>query len=562
MSIYEFVRSNIQDIDFLVFAKHFKYKKEDEKLAWDQYTSALATLSINSDNLKNQIVDTNKHHLQFSKFDKENKLLISNEICGQTLVESGDEDEDNNISPCVEASIRRERKYYQEKIAGPSVPTEMYLDVGYNHVLCDNEHIPKVEKNSLSNQINKKSNSFTDEDYELFLKQYNSMVRESKWRLKSGIYIEDIMFDLGKHCKFYHPLHSFIFDTDDSYTCSEFTNEELEEICTENCRDLPDLNPELLKFISTFVKTSTREIREELNHSHVNLGSNYETSIHYSYDHVKATIGDWVRLIEKSPNLLTMNLSESWFCTNVWRVINNAFGNIPYVFVVGREVGGIATSERKNRYRMIDNETPIVRKKVGKRGDGFVRSLGTQKLEWAASEAGSGFSLPRQLKDIFIKLARKVNFDVDKIRQINVPRFIYASWFVLSSFSQSLFTDAIILYYTSGAILIKVNLDNPKGYVMCYVRDTPCEVYADVKEFPRSLDALITILYAKETVLRTMNVVKSVDEHHEDEALKWWKCLGKAKRKLNRIELSDCHPTPIKNCKPRKMQKNSEPDNE
>ena len=49
-----------------------------------------------------------------------------------------------------------------------------------------------------------------------------------------------------------------------------------------------------------------------------------------------------------------------------------------------------------------------------------------------------------------------------------------------------------------------------------------------------------------------MNVIKSLDEHHEKEAQKRWKRLGKAKRKHNRIELPDCHLTPKKNCKPKK----------
>ncbi|CAG8645822.1 5453_t:CDS:10, partial [Ambispora gerdemannii] len=543
---------------------HFKHQKDDKSLAWDQYTSALATLSQDFNKeiktltkrrkdeakaqievakrkreiwlkvevetaetflkqnyvLKNQVVDAKRHHLQFSKSDQENKTipsLISNEVNEQAMAESDDED---NMSPCEESSIRRERNHYREKTTDTAVPAKMRPDVSSD----DDERTPEVDNNSPSYQINKKSNVFTNKDHVLFLKQYNSMIRESKWKLRSGNYVKDIMIELGKRCNFHHPLHSFIFDIEDNYTRSTFTEEELEEICAENWKDLPD-------FIGTFAKTSTSEIREQLNRSHVNLGGNYETSIHYSYDYVKATVGDWIRLIEKNPNPLTMDLSESWFRTNVWRAIDNVFDDMPYVFVVGEEVGGVATSERKNRYRMLGNET----------------------LEWAASEAGvrwegpngtkllkeAGFSLPRQLKDIFIKLARKVDFDEDKIRQLNVPGFIHA-----------------------GAVLIKVNLDNPKGYVMRYVKDTPCEVYADVNEFPRSLDTLITILYAKETILRTMNVIKSSDEHHEEEALKRWKRLGKAKRKHNRIELPDCYPTPKKNRGPKKTQKGAEPDNE
>ncbi|RUP45037.1 hypothetical protein BC936DRAFT_148697 [Jimgerdemannia flammicorona] len=136
-----------------------------------------------------------------------------------------------------------------------------------------------------------------------------------------------------------------------------------------------------------------------------------------------------IRLIEKTPNPLTMNWPEGWYRSNVWRAVDNAFGNIPYVFVVGGEVTGIATAERKNRYRMLNNEAPMKRKIIGKKGDGFVRSVGPQVIDWAASEAGprwEGRSGTKLLKDIFVTLARKVDFDEDKIRQLDVPGFIHA----------------------------------------------------------------------------------------------------------------------------------------
>jgi hypothetical protein len=48
-----------------------------------------------------------------------------------------------------------------------------------------------------------------------------------------------------------------------------------------------------------------------------------------------------------------------------------------------------------------------------------------------------------------------------------------------------------------GANLIKTNLDCPRGYVCRYMRQVPLEIYADVKQFNRTLDALVSIIYAK-----------------------------------------------------------------
>ncbi|RUS22643.1 hypothetical protein BC937DRAFT_88131, partial [Endogone sp. FLAS-F59071] len=75
------------------------------------------------------------------------------------------------------------------------------------------------------------------------------------------------------------------------------------------------------------------------------------------------------------------------------------------------EKAGLACSERKNRYRTLANVEPIQRKAVGKKGDGYVRTIGSTSTDWAASEAGPkwegvhgtklikecGLSLPRTL---------------------------------------------------------------------------------------------------------------------------------------------------------------------
>ncbi|CAI2195153.1 10703_t:CDS:2, partial [Funneliformis geosporum] len=197
---------------------------------------------------------------------------------------------------------------------------------------------------------------------------------------------DHINIDLSAWC-----ILSF-FDIEDKFTRSAFTQEKLEEICTTNLSDLPDLEPELISFISTFAKTSTHEIREELNRPHVDLGKKYDPSIRIMLRLLWA-IGSGS--LKRPP----IHWPEGWYRFNVWRAVDNVFGDIPHVFVVG-----------------LSNETRMKRKIIGKKGDVFVRSVGPQVMDWAVSESGyrwegasgvarnlseSGFSLPRQLKDIF-----------------------------------------------------------------------------------------------------------------------------------------------------------------
>ncbi|CAB4488878.1 unnamed protein product [Rhizophagus irregularis] len=103
------------------------------------------------------------------------------------------------------------------------------------------------------------------------------------------------------------------------------------------------------------------------------------------------------------------------------------------------------------------------------------------------------------------------------MRKINIPGFIHA-----------------------GANLIKTNLDCPKGYVCRYMREAPLEIYADVKQFSRTLDALVSIIYAKLEILNTMEIVNYTTNSSDN--LKRWK----NPRRAEKFDIPDCHHTPKK----------------
>ncbi|RUS25647.1 hypothetical protein BC938DRAFT_471845, partial [Jimgerdemannia flammicorona] len=278
-------------------------------------------------------------------------------------------------------------------------------------------------------------------------------------------------------------VHSFIIDPEDKFVQSGFNLEELTEIReTKNMQEPPEIEAELLESISTFSKTSTKDIRKALYSAHPRLNQNYNPLIDFPYEHVRTTVSDWVRLLEMEPNPFTQDLPESWFRINVWRTIDIAFSDTPYVIFVGGEKAGLASAERKNRGRALSNINRMQRKAIGKKGDGYVRTIGSRRIDWAASEAGPewdgehgtklmkecGLSLPKTLKDIFVCLARKVSYSEDKIRKLNIPGFVHA--------------DPILI---------------ARRAVCRYVKEGPYEIYADVNHFNKTLDALVAIIYAK-----------------------------------------------------------------
>ncbi|CAI2181738.1 11046_t:CDS:10 [Funneliformis geosporum] len=472
-------------------------------ILWNNHCSNLATLAIEDRVNKReiQIFAVKKEILQY----KSERVLVDHTSEIEEIVTSA--------TPAIRLSSADLQQDYNEEEEKP---------------------IKELQDKEVE-EVENEEDEFTFQDKELFT-QRQSMKDDKKWKLSTGTYVEDVLYNLGIKCRYNNLVHSFIIDSEDKFVQSGFTSDELTEIReTKSMYESPQIDNELLGYIDSFAKDSTKDIRKALYSSYPRLCENYNPLVDFPYEHVRTTVSDWVRLLEMEPNPLTItqDLPESWFRINVWRTVDIAFSDLPFVFFVGGEKAGLATKDRKNRGRTLSNIGPMQRRAIGKKGDGYVRSFGSRSIDWAASEAGSkwegekgtkiikecGLSLPKVLKDIFINLARKVNYDEDKIRKINIPGFIHA-----------------------GANLIKTNLDCPRGYVCRYMRQVPLEIYADVKQFNRTLDALVSIIYAKLEILNTMKIINNTTTNSSDN-LKRWKNLPK---KTEEFDIPDCHHTPKK----------------
>ncbi|PKB98103.1 hypothetical protein RhiirA5_506333 [Rhizophagus irregularis] len=368
-------------------------------------------------------------------------------------------------------------------------------------------------------------------DKNLYTQRFNMMENSRKWKLESGRFVEDVLYELGMKCRYHNLVHSFIVDPTDEFIKNAFKEEELSEIIKkENGKDPLEIDDEILEYINTFAKDSTKEIRVALNTPHRRLGGNYNPKNDFVYEHVRTTVSDWVRLLEMQPNPLTLDMPEAWYRINVWRSIDIAFSDMPYTYVVGS-----TSSERKNRHRTLPNTEPIQRKAIGKKGDAYVRTIGSTSTDWAASEAGHkwegtsgtklmkelGFTLPRTLKDILINLAGKIHFGEGKLRKLNVVGFAHA-----------------------GAVLIRSNLDCPAGYICRYIKGDPLEVYADVNNFSKSLDVLIELICSKLLILQTMKVINGGMDSQNNIAR--WKQQVKSESSNVSITIPDVHPSPKK----------------
>ncbi|RIB09309.1 hypothetical protein C2G38_2146622 [Gigaspora rosea] len=335
---------------------------------------------------------------------------------------------------------------------------------------------------------------------------FKSMDEQCMWKLSTGRFVEKELYRLGQELEFEHAIHSFIIDIDDELVSSHFNDTELDEIDCAAGPHVPDLPDQIAEFLYEFVgKTRLNEIREAIKSKM--FGNNYDHENHHDKDYIIYALYSLVREIQGGTMRDTK--LEALFNCHIWNVIfDQAFGDINVISVVRGESTSLATASRKNMKRKSEE-----RRKIGRRGDWIVRSVTNgDKHEFGAGEAGSvwtddhgtkflkeaGLKLPKVLKDMLVKLMKKVDWNREKCAKMQTVGIIHA-----------------------GLMIMTVHLDNPRGYV-CRIRRGE----------------------VMETVIKeTLKVIQASEQTIES-----FKTAGRRKRPrdINQRELSGCMSTPKK----------------
>ncbi|CAG8754318.1 26524_t:CDS:2, partial [Gigaspora margarita] len=405
-------------------------------------------------------------------------------------------DKEGNISPCEFASVRvedRHRLLYKE-----STDNKNYTDdeVGensdgevYNDNVVDGGRKKKNSEIPLQEKQRKEIND-----------SFNLMDKNKMWKLSSGRYVEEELYELGKKLDYEHAIHSFILDVEDEVVLNHFTEKEMVEIDQVPGPAVPELSENVIDCLSKFAgKTDLHEIGKIL--KEVAFDDKYNIKNNHDVDYIIFAIHALIREIE-SGKLYNNNI-ESWFNIHIWNfVFDQAFGNVKTISVVRGESSGIASSIRKNINRKMGTN-----RRMGRRGDWILRSTGkSDNDEFGVGEAGhswkdkystkflkeSGTKLPKNLKDIIMKLMEKVKWNPTKYNEIQTVGIVHA-----------------------GLIMVMLYLDNPKGYICRIRRSELMEVPDTPEKFPSILIILASVLNLKSRVLETMKVVMNSKENQD-----------------------------------------------
>ncbi|CAG8503810.1 17093_t:CDS:10, partial [Cetraspora pellucida] len=283
------------------------------------------------------------------------------------------------------------------------------------------DNVNKEKKEEVQDNVNKKKGKISDESRMEIENAYMKMKKDAMWKLSSGKFVEEELYNLGKKLEFEHSVHSFIIDTEDEIIKQHFREYELEEIDNEHVPKAPDLSQDVIDYLNKFINvTSANEVRSIIGEQDDRLNANYDSSKHHDLDYIRFVLYTMTREIEngglKQPNL------ESWYNCHVWSaIVDHGFGDIKGLSVVRGESACVATATRKNSKRITTQ-----RRQMGRRGDWILRMSGNgDHDEYGMGEVGKkwedefgtkflrekSLKQPKALKDMLVKLIRKVNWD-------------------------------------------------------------------------------------------------------------------------------------------------------
>ena len=136
--------------------------------------------------------------------------------------------------------------------------------------------------------------------------------------------------------------HSFIIDPDDETYIQNnvFTSEELEEIRNMEIKDLPKMPTELLKYLGSFRKKTTEDLRIVLEARQNWEGRNFIRTKHFDFDWIKNSVHNL--LLEYESGTLQRKHLEQWYNIHVWSLIDKSFNELEEVDVSRGESCNVA----------------------------------------------------------------------------------------------------------------------------------------------------------------------------------------------------------------------------
>ncbi|CAB5183908.1 unnamed protein product [Rhizophagus irregularis] len=197
-----------------------------------------------------------------------------------------------------------------------------------------------------------------------YSERYHKIRPENKWKLPSGKFAEDILYEYTLNLEYESYLHSFIIDTSDETIMNLFNDLDRHHINTYNILPEPQVDDKLLDFLLRYREKTPQGLRKLIN-AGIDLPS-YDSQRDFDYHYIHEVFSHLLPRYELRPNDYTNSHLEGWFKTNIWSVIVDCclLDVVNSEFIRG-EGCSRASGQRKNKGRKSSEVRKILGQIVG-----------------------------------------------------------------------------------------------------------------------------------------------------------------------------------------------------
>ncbi|KAF9316157.1 hypothetical protein BG003_002301 [Podila horticola] len=324
-------------------------------------------------------------------------------------------------------------------------------------------------------------------DVQIYKDRYHQMTPEKKWRLPSGAYAEDHLFEEGLNQTHHHVVHSFIIDLESVEMRRKFGPDWKAVAARPNP---PDLEEELKEYLMNFNVATMADLQRMLAKPYPNQ-EELNPRKHFDFKWIKDTVSLWSNMYTKSPSpFATKGLTELYWRIHVWSCIDTLFDSIDETIFLPGEGQALDSMTRRNQ----DNKTG--RKKPGYKTDGTLRTVQIPPADWLVVEGNktwdifgakylqeSGWKVPREMHDILY--GRMKDTTSEAARQIQIPGLVL-----------------------SGPNILALVMDAPQGSCARIRSLKSLTLASDVAQFKDNIKILALLLKIKRLVLSSMELAK------------------------------------------------------
>ncbi|CAJ0843636.1 1858_t:CDS:10, partial [Entrophospora sp. SA101] len=187
-----------------------------------------------------------------------------------------------------------------------------------------------------------------------FKLRFETISMDDKWKLPSGRFVEDVLYNWAVTQRSETLAHSFILDTDCQEVMDLFSLEEKEIIMNTDKKSFSDVEDGVKKYIMKYYKKNVGDLQKVLMTPYLKDGETYNPELHYDMEWIRLVFNKFVIEWEQGVNALAEDNLEAWLVSHVWTfVIDMALKDIEETRIGKSDGSSSASKIRKNKKRKI-----------------------------------------------------------------------------------------------------------------------------------------------------------------------------------------------------------------